>query len=265
MKSALNVVAGIPLGGDLINEISNSGKTVTIFKANAAYANAGPTTLKKVMSAQEDIDKMVKAYRPIAQNILNALKKQTSAIPTGAPAPVAPAVPGLPNPPNPYGSELTVILNRASKSLSRKQIAVLIGVDDAKLKGFEAGTEEIDNNTYARIGMVLYEFLTPGPGIDTVIRFAPANDVPDSMTIGHELIHAWRMMKGLRLFQNGWEEEAMTTGFPPFANFKFTENKLRVQARMELRTKYDNPVVNSLFMQNSYASACGIGKNLTDG
>lgn len=39
--------------------------------------------------------------------------------------------------------------------------------------------------------------------------------VPVEIMPGHEPIHAWRMMVGRRIVNDGWEE-AMTTGIDPF-------------------------------------------------
>jgi hypothetical protein len=57
--------------------------------------------------------------------------------------------------------------------------------------------------------------------------------------LGHELIHAWRMMTGRRIVARGWEEEMMTVGLGPGADLPFTENKLRSEAGHPLRTSYN--------------------------
>ena len=58
-------------------------------------------------------------------------------------------------------------------------------------------------------------------------------DDPGFIILGHELVHVWRMVTGVRIFQGGWEEEAMTTGLPPFLNMEFSENKLRAREQQD--------------------------------
>jgi hypothetical protein len=114
------------------------------------------------------------------------------------------------------------------------------------------------------MSLVLYDFLTPGPGCATSIRFQSydsfrrdfGGDFDElevgafetkknvwrnlmSVILGHELIHAWRMMTGKRLvFAGAWEEEAMTTGVGPFLDWSPSENSMRKEFSMPLRAKY---------------------------
>jgi hypothetical protein len=80
----------------------------------------------------------------------------------------------------------------------------------------------------------LYDFLQPGTGESCYVNFNHLRDNlsddhrkylpqgltwqnrPPAVALGHELIHAWRVMSGRVLFRYGWEEEAMTVGLPPF-------------------------------------------------
>ena len=129
-----------------------------------------------------------------------------------------------------YSRELNRIIT--ASGMPRKMVATLVGVSLLDLTHMEEGTKEVDNDTYIKLATLLYPFLTPGPGSDSAIRFAPIAEEPDFLLLGHELIHGWRMMTGMRITDDNnfsWEEEAMTTGIPPFVNFKYTENKLRAQ------------------------------------
>ena len=77
--------------------------------------------------------------------------------------------------------------------------------------------------------------------------------------LGHELIHAWRMMAGRRIVTQGWEEEAMTAGVGPFLNWKFTENSLRSELKLPLRAKYQtgqcsSELVSGIMMQMNWSS-----------
>jgi hypothetical protein len=64
---------------------------------------------------------------------------------------------------------------------------------------------------------------------------------PPTVALGHELIHAWRAMTGMVLFDYGWEEEAMTVGLPPFSFMEYTENRLRIEyGDLAIRPDYQN-------------------------
>jgi len=59
------------------------------------------------------------------------------------------------------------------------------------------------------------------------------------VALGHELIHAWRVLAGRVLYRYGWEEEAMTVGLPPYSNMKYTENRLRIEfGGLAIRPEY---------------------------
>lgn len=90
--------------------------------------------------------------------------------------------------------------------------------------------------------------LTPGSGSNTQIFFNPDTKKscwfdelkkrPPAIGFVHELIHAWRNLKGLRYFLDKDktavgvrghtpDDEVMTTGFHPYAYEKFSENIFR--------------------------------------
>lgn len=140
---------------------------------------------------------------------------------------------------------------------------MLLGKSRAAVDAMCDGTQRIDDNDYLKICIAYYEHLSPGPGCDTQVKlvpkirvpaangsFNPKQDpdaVPAEIMLGHELIHAWRMMVGRRIVNDGWEEEAMTTGIGPFAYLSMTENRLRQEAGYHKRTAYRHPVFNSAY------------------
>jgi cold shock CspA family protein len=116
------------------------------------------------------------------------------------------------------------------------------------------GTREMDDSTYFRLVLTLHDWLTPGDGVDTVIAYSAGpegtckedpNPKADHekytapfIVLGHELVHAWRMMTGRRVFIGGLGEEHMTTGLPPYTSMRFSENKLRAESNHAIRDYY---------------------------
>lgn len=283
VRTHLDQLKMMPLGDELLTAIGQSGRRVTIFACDPAYASKGSVTLMEQQDAANDLARMIKPFRAPDEKLVAAIHKdeaKRNAFITAAPKTLqssgAPMMGGHRAPPNPgpngpvigghrppavttrsiYSAELSAILDRASPTLSRAQVAKLAGRTPDELAQMEAGTLAIDNDTYYRLAFTLYEWLTPGKGVNTVIRYVTTitdfdkkkSDI-SCIVLGHELIHAWRMMTGRRIVPSGWEEEAMTTGIPPFVNFKFTENKLRMQCGMPLRAHYNSdPNYNSKHM-----------------
>jgi len=176
-------------------------------------------------------------------------------------------------------TELHDVLNRASEDLSgrsrakkllrigkarprflkRDAISRLVGVPLRDLEAMEKGKKPIPPVVEARLKSYLYDFLTPGDGCpchvvfnhmrdnlsDRHKRYLPMSHTwehrPPTIALGHELIHAWRVVVGKVLFEYGWEEEAMTVGLPPFGNMEFTENRLRIEyGGLAIRPDYQN-------------------------
>jgi hypothetical protein len=122
-----------------------------------------------------------------------------------------------------------------------------------------AGKRKIPPLVDARLRSYLYDFLTPGDGCSCHVvfnhlrdnlsdrhkRYLPPTHTwenrPPGIALGHELIHAWRVVTGMVLFEYGWEEEAMTVGLPPFSNMPLTENRLRIEyGSLAIRPDYQN-------------------------
>lgn len=98
-------------------------------------------------------------------------------------------------------------------------------------------------------GLIAYhimDHLTPGPGTGAQVLWNPSSDRicgdlsadkraawmdrPAWIALAHELIHGWRLVTGRCVFQpggiEGYWEEAMTVGLPPYDRCRFTENRV---------------------------------------
>ena len=240
-------------GRKLLSQLDLSDKTVTIFAASPTKDSV--TTLHPDGISSE----IAASMRPFTtrQDILPAAMSGSPNVKQGYVDELTQV-----NYATAYGAEfyteLTRALNRAKVGMPsiRALIAAKVGLTTQQLADLEAGTTVITAEMHYKLAIPLYEFMTPGPGVNTAIRFENKKefkdvntnmffrpkindaDVPAYIVMGHELIHAWRMMQGRRLVRQGWEEEAMTTGIMEFANFPVTENKLRAEAGLPLRTSY---------------------------
>ena len=162
--------------------------------------------------------------------------------------------------------ELFRVLTRCKSKYPQpfNDLSRLLGLNARTFADMCTGDAKIDDKTYYTLVFLLYDFLTPGPGADTYVRFQSYDsfkrdfagdfDTIDnshssdrawrnlaSTILGHELIHAWRMMKGKRAVMGGaWEEEAMTTGVGPFVNWTPTENTLRAEFKLPHRPTYQS-------------------------
>jgi hypothetical protein len=120
-----------------------------------------------------------------------------------------------------------------------------------------------DDNTCYKLCFTFYEYLTAGPGCDTQVRIQMPQIFEDknkdlyaaarqriigkdkkawnkiaAILLGHELIHAWRMMGGRRIVDDGYDEEVMTVGFGPAAAWPLTQNALRRHLKVSTRPAY---------------------------
>ncbi|MEO8859736.1 MAG: M91 family zinc metallopeptidase [Burkholderiaceae bacterium] len=253
-------------GAELIAAIANTGKSVTIFldgngKGSCAQMNPENTN--------SFANRLVKSFRPPSKG--SYAEKFVEKPQTGTWMSATPRRRDDATQDEKlkfyryYTQELSRVIDRSP--LSRDMVGRLIGMTGQDVKDMEWGRKVIDDPTYYKLSYVLYEWLTPGPGIHTQIRFdASVNPqhegakpqlnwevAPLHIALGHELIHAWRMMAGRRLVPiTGWEEEAMTVGLPPFASMRLTENLLRVQSGAAVRFKYGSPAVANADFMDKY-------------
>lgn len=141
------------------------------------------------------------------------------------------------------------------------------GVSAEAIDAFRFNERRMTPSENFRLSLGLYDHIFRGHGANTAVRLVPgigldgnktlswlqkrtgktkyqidADAVRADVMLGHELIHAWRMMTGRRIVARGWEEEMMTVGLGPAASLPFTENKLRLEAGHPQRTSYNlNP------------------------
>jgi Effector protein len=109
------------------------------------------------------------------------------------------------------------------------------------------------------IGYHLMSYLIPGSGTAAFVVWDPemadaGADLGESeraawmtrpgwIALVHELIHGWRLVTGQCVFRpepliEGYYEEAMTVGLPPYDGCKFTENRFRLYSGEPPRTFY---------------------------
>jgi hypothetical protein len=274
----LDKVRKLKTGKALIAAMDATGHQCHIFRSTMtigfdAAAKAYPETVANSVNAR------VRSFRPEQLNVATDFKTEKfmkgyekDLAGTSAPRTISDAAPELAN----------ILLRATRAGFTRQGIATKVGITPDLFRRMEQGLAPIDDNTYWKLAFLLYDFMKPGPGTSTQIRhsgthaaravpggvnveelpggkapkFNPKKtweDVPDYITMGHELVHAWRMMAGKRLVRDGWEEEAMTTGIPPFLYGKFTENMLRLDARLPMRPIYACRAINSNWMEDQRA------------
>ena len=212
-----------PMGKKLIDEIEGAGKEVAIFNAdpgNGSAAKPYPGTVTNEMQRFVQL-------RQIPQAAVTKLKKENSR----AVVPLAAH----------YAAEIHAVIEKSKAN--RTVLASILGLKAEQLAEVELGQRGLDDTQYQRFALFMYPHLTPGAGCTVSFRFEAAQALQDPndselIILAHELIHAWRMVKGMRIFEGGWEEEAMTVGLPPFGNMPITENKIRVELGMNPRTQY---------------------------
>jgi hypothetical protein len=211
-----------PIGLDLISEIEKAQKQVIIYSDD--NSGKGSAALPYPCTAQNETNRFVK-LRQIPDVAAAALKKQNPGM----------VLPTLQN----YAALVHSTIESAKAN--RDVAATVLGISRRDLDDVEYGRQPLKPEAYHRFAMYFYDHLEPGEGSTVALRFdrqQAGPDDPEFNILGHELIHVWRMVTGMRIFQGGWEEEAMTTGVPPFVAMKFTENKIRAEHGLALRTKY---------------------------
>ncbi len=264
VKDAMKRLDKLRTGRKLISEINQSGHRCRIFCApdgNEGAANSDPQTV------ESNARRLVKSFRPQQYNMLPASKKFNFG--DGGKKVLGEIkeslkVANLHDDRYTASTELDYILLRAWKNLNtgRNAVARLLNKPRNVIDQMCDGQVKIDDDDYFRIAFAYYEFLTPGPGCNTQVKlkaevkltsggtYKPKTDVAavaPEIIVGHELIHAWRMMKGRRVVDHGWEEEAMTTGIAPFAHYLITENALRLEGGYPRRDFYPTTTMSTSF------------------
>ncbi len=292
VKKALDNMKKLPTGKKLIQAIDASGRTCHIFSGGAmTYASPadggdqiggfdGCCLPKNMRDFREfNIDRMVVSFREFVHNAPLASKNVADDSPDGLSRfqrtlkRMYLENVGIEHT---QSSELARIVLRYESAHGGdgwEAMARRVGKPVNWLLNVSLGSQQCDDDTYYKICFLFYDYLTPGAGIDTQVRLVPsikigiagvegdaafdysnADAVREDIMIGHELIHAWRMMVGRRVVRDGWEEEAMTVGLWAAAGFPFTENRLRAEAGMPTRNTYRLPSYNAPFLQSKVLS-----------
>ncbi len=236
VKNALEALKACRTGHQLLQEIAASGHQTTIFFGEGAIASPHP------MTAQSKEARLLQRLVPESMVTTNEKASPDLVQAVGAP----------PRPPRP--TLLKDVLDTAqANGMSRKKVASLLDLTIDQLKLVEGSLRRLTPSQYFLLLMNLYDWIPRGQGCSTTVRLdatkTPShadksvfkkdyNQSPVPIVLGHELVHAWRMMTGRRLYPAGYEEEQMTVGLPPFHKMKFTENRLRSEFKYALLPKY---------------------------
>ena len=252
VQSSLKRLNKLPTGLKIVNEIILKGKPCTIFSGDLANSGAA---MPLTQSIQSQIDATVVYFMPrhkvqswkqggthpggINPKLKDNMGKALAAV--GAPVKKASTAP-----------EFQKLMNRARSKFGdiTSFIGRITGHTPEEIHEMAEGTRAMDRETFFKICYNFYEFLEPGPGVPVAVRFRPEPDIPDHVLLGHELIHAWRMIHGRRLVMGGsmYDEEMMTVGLGIFAHWPYTENQLRREAGIAARTKYGKIDVSSTYV-----------------
>ncbi len=122
-----------------------------------------------------------------------------------------------------------------------KNVQVWVDILDSWLKGIGEHANFIPNTLALQTMLILLEpGLTPSAGAAAGVMYAPASKNatcafdsastprPKEIAFAHELIHAYYIVRGTRLFKEStMADEALTAGLPPFHMRDLTENRFR--------------------------------------
>lgn len=252
VESSLKKLVKLPTGRKIVDAIILKGKTCDIFSGDLANSGAA---MPLTQGIQSQIDCTIVYFMPrhkiqtvkqsgdhkggLNVKLKDSMGKALSA--AGAATKKADTAP-----------EFKAIMNRARNKLGdiTTFLARVTGNSPQDIHDMADGIKAMDRETFFKICYHLYQFLTPGPGVPVAVRFRPETDIPDHILLGHELVHAWRMIYGRRLVMGGsmYDEEMMTVGLGIFAHWEFTENQLRREAGFATRTKYGTIDVSSAYV-----------------
>lgn len=277
IKSTLKVLAKSQPGARLIGEINASGHTCTIFAGGQYDDNCAKAYPDDVASGlarmvlnfrplQKNLPQSVKANKnpqrpggkgplppdeaaPIIQSYRD-YKADLKSLGTQH---------GLPTERDTCGVVFAQMMAkaRAGMGVARWRSALYAcGSSEMEAQDIIMGERKIDDTKYYRFCLEFYEYLIPGKGCDTQVRIQPPSIFKEknadliaeagskmsakvvAALLGHELIHAWRMMTGRRIVDDGWDEEMMTVGLGRCSGWPITENRLRVGMGLPLRKSY---------------------------
>lgn len=226
-RASLDAIRRTPMGAQLLTEIGNSGRVISIYRAWDIDTGNSADREDVIDSMVVPLDWEHDDGRTELGVVLDRACHDTSG--------------------RSKVKRLLGIGQARPRFVDRDALARLVHVSPRELKAMESGSRLIDPSTDARLKAYLYDFLTPGKGSNGHVcfnhvklnlsqgheLFLPSyrnwRDRPLPVALAHELVHAWRIATGRVLFEYGWEEEAMTVGLPPFSTMKFTENRFRIE------------------------------------
>ena len=277
VEQQLDTINALRTGYKLMRAMQDTGKLVTIYLDKDRNGSAA---VMEAETGTNDRDRFIKAFRPPSHRVIIGRAKLDNPLLKNASTVAKPGVWKAAVARGPYLEELTAILDRAGRSgLKRDAVAALVGLSRSQLDAIESGAAGMDDDTYFKFAFYLYAWLTPGPGINTAVRFdaaaRPKHDGPKPeaewgvpvphVNLAHELIHALRMMQGMRIAEGQWGEEAMTVGLPPFTSLPFTENKIRAESNLSIRTQYGQSTAGSPWLDRLANKVETAGSSLPKG
>jgi hypothetical protein len=260
VKTWLSKLRRLPTGDALVQEIDGSGHICYIMQSDPVKGNMAtqyaPNPADKTDMLRRQLAGMAAPITPPKKILIpdknvmgqayNDLKNKLANI--GAPL----------HKTDTNSNFIQLISNMSSAGLNNpaQKIANATGKSLFVVTNWMTGNDSPDRTDYFKIVAAFYDYFPRGAGVDTCVQMTPGKDKesPEYIQLGHELIHAWRMMTGRRIVGgNSWEEEAMTVGLSPFANLRFTENRLREEAKLKTRLKYGGMAVASTeWMSTNY-------------
>ena len=281
VEKCLNRLMKTSVGRTVIGQMNSSGHVCTIFAAPDTLTSDQNVAKQNPASIASEIASLVKPFRPFHKNLklnqkgLNGAKTKAQTSYKTALAKL-----GFDQKKADLAPELLTVLMRATAKYPNPLVHLpgQIGVSQEDFVDMCTGEKAFPDNAYFKLCFLLYDYMSPGPGSPTYVRFQSYDSFTSSFKadhktenksrplfdtksnlwrdlaatiLGHELIHAWRMMRGRRVVLGGaWEEEAMTTGIGPFTNWKLTENAIRRELGLTQRMTYQSGQCSSFEMQN---------------
>ena len=247
----LDVIAGLPLGHNMLQEIQASRKSVGIapFRAadngNKCVAH-NPRKFVRLRQAfdglnpevtlKTDLDDALTRAESAGQSRIFVCKQVIRGL---TPATVR-TVNNLAHPAR--GASVAARMAETDQVWSMAQF--LEKLTKGELKAADVPARRPGEHGLAdNLLRVLRPWLRPGEGSNSGIYLNPDGQVscvgergmawrPPGIGVAHELCHAWRNATGNRLFDDAQacgldDDEVMTTGIPPYSAEVYTENKFR--------------------------------------
>jgi Effector protein len=258
-RRAITVLKRGPAGKKLIEEIDSSGHTVMVYPDDPN--NFGGSWCNVIGAPGRYISLRANSVDPEdgkTKTELEIVLKRAGVFTQRSASPKTPGIPPKKTFKSLFSRSKPATTVPLPVGWSLATVAKLLQISESTLLNRMAGLVTWSDDQEAKMKTFLERFLTPGPGGNTIvcwnfIRTSLTRDRellklghegwwqnrPPFISLGHELIHAWRQMTGRKLFNTAWEEELMTVGLPPFSQYTPTENLLRSESPMEMSIRPD--------------------------